>query len=162
MERSEIITKLSKYFSIKELVSEEVYNKYRDDAWALFRTETLHCLLIIRIGIGKSITVNNWSYKKKYETKFDERGYRENLCDIVLKKTKRRIIYISGHVLGAAFDFTVKGMGAVDVRQWILKNENLFPCKIRLENKMNGEPINWVHFDTKYYERNSKVYFFNI
>jgi len=47
---------------------------------------------------------------------------------------------------------------------WIYDYDCLFPCKIRLENKnlRTGETINWVHFDTCYYEKNPKVYLFNV
>jgi len=161
MNRYEIITELSKYFSIKELVSEKVYNTYKDNAWALFRTETLHCLLIMRVGIDRAFTVNNWSYVSEGVI-YDERGYRENISDIAKGKTEKDLLYTSGHVLGCAFDFKVKGMSSEDVRVWILENSELFPCKVRLENRMNGKPITWVHFDTKYYNKNPKVYLFNI
>jgi len=158
MTRDKIIEHIKVYFKIEELVSREVYSAYRNDSWALLDTETLHCLLIIRAGIDKPITVNNWLW----DGTFDERGFRENTCDICKKKTKKGKLYTSGHVLGKAFDFHIDGVSSDLVRKWIKDNADLFPCKIRLENKLNGTPISWVHFDTKYYERNAKVHFFNV
>ena len=43
-----------------------------------------------------------------------------NLCSIVQAKTRKEILYLSGHVLGKAFDFKVKGMDSEDVRKWII------------------------------------------
>ena len=158
MERIEIITEVKKYFKLEELVSEAVYKKYGETAWFIFSTELLTCLLLVRVGIGKPITVNTWHVGGK----FDERGYRENLSDIVLAKSTKEELYVSGHVLGIAVDFTVKGMTAPEVREWIVDNQDMFPCKIRLERSINGRLINWVHLDTKYYEENPKVYLFDI
>ena len=158
MTRIDIIDQLKKYFRIEELVSREVHHKYGNDAWALFRTETLHCLLIMRKGIGKPFTVNTWLWDGVY----DERGFRENTCDICKRRTSRGLLYTSGHVLGCAFDFTVEDMSPDLVRDWIEENAELFPCKVRLEDLKDNEPITWVHFDTKFYDRHPKVYRFNV
>jgi hypothetical protein len=158
MTRIDIIDRLKKYFQIYELVSEEVYNKYKEDSWALFHEDALHCLLIMREGIDKPFTINNWYWGGN----FDERGFRENTCSICKSKTDNNIMYLSGHVLGMAFDFTVRGMNAPAVRDWIEENADLFPCKIRLENEKNGVQITWVHFDIKFYDRHPKVYRFDV
>lgn len=158
MNRSEIITGLNQYFQIYELVGEATYNKHKEDAWQFFRTETLHCLLIIREGIGKKCTINNWYLGGEY----DERGLRTNVQEIVKGKTLKGILYLSGHPLGCAFDLIFEDIEAWEVRSWIISNEECFPCKIRLENLKNGKPISWTHFDTKYLERNPKVYLFNV
>jgi len=144
MSRTEIIKELKNYFQIYELVGENVYNKYRENSWFLFRTETLHCLLIIRKGLDKSITVNDWFWGGIY----DERGYRDNTQDILEEKTLDKVLYLSGHVLGCAFDLKIKDMSSERAREWIIKNEHLFPCKVRLEHRKNGKPISWLHFDT--------------
>lgn len=158
MERAKLIQEVKKYFKLQELVSEAVYQKYGETAWFIFQTEILVCLLLIRVGIEKPITINNWNSGGK----FDERGYRENLSDIVTSKTNNGQLYISGHVLGTALDFTVKGMSATKVRKWIVENQEMFPCKIRLEQSVNGKEISWVHIDTKHYDGNPKVYLFSI
>ncbi len=74
MERSELIQEVEKYFKLEELVSEAVYKKYGETAWFIFQTELLVSILLIRVGIGMPITVNNWHSGGR----FDERGYREN------------------------------------------------------------------------------------
>ncbi len=158
MERAELIQEVKKYFQIQELVSEAVYKKHGETAWFIFQTEILVCLLLIRVGTGQPITINTWHKGGR----FDERGYRDNLSEIVASKTDNDQLYTSGHVLGIALDFTVKGMTANAVRKWIVENKDMFPCKIRLERKYRGEFISWVHIDTKYYDKNPKVYLFDV
>lgn len=160
MTRIEIIEDLSKYFAIYELVDKLTYERFGNSAWQFFNTDTLHVLLIIREGIGKPIAINDWFWGGQY----DERGLRTNLCPIVIAKTKANKLYLSGHVLGNAIDFKIKGMDSEVVRNWIIKNQSLFPCKIRLEHiaLATGKPITWVHFDTKFEDVNPKIYLFNV
>jgi hypothetical protein len=158
MTRKDIIDGVKKYFKLHELVGPAVFNAYGDDGWAVLQTDALHCLLIMREGIGKPFSVNNWYWGGTY----DERGYRENISYIVNKKTKAGKLYTSGHVLACAYDFTVEDMSPDLVREWIVDHAEEFPCKVRLERNLNGTPITWVHFDTKYYERHPKVYLFDV
>lgn len=163
MIRSEIIEKLSNYFIKQELVGHEVYEYYTNigkDPWTCLDTNALHCLLIMREGIGLPFTVNDWQKGGRY----DERGHRANIQEIVKGKTDKGIVYLSAHPMGKAFDFKVKGMSSDDVRQWIVDNACLFPCKIRLEHKIlkTGKTITWVHFDVIWEEQNPKVYLFDI
>lgn len=153
MNRDQIIEKLQHYFKIYELVDSRTYDTYGDDAWQFFETNILHVMLIIREGINKPIIVNTWITGGIY----DERGLRTNLCEIVVDKTNDNKLYLSGHVLGVAIDFKVKGISSDDVRQWIVDNQDLFPCKVRLENN-----VTWVHIDTKYLKRNPKIYLFDV
>lgn len=151
MEKAEIIERIKKYFGLHELVSQDVIKKYGESAWQFLDTDTLHCLLIVRRGLDRSITINTKSQQ--------QRGLRHNKSPMVIKK---KGIYLSAHCLGKAYDLTVKGMTAIEVRKWIVENGHLFPCKIRLEDKMNGKPISWTHLDTYYLESNPKVYLFDV
>ena len=160
MERKEIIKRLKKYFSIEELVDHVTFNEHGARAWKFLDTNTLHAILIVREGLNKSMTINNW----KWNGRFSQRGLRTNICQIVRNKTAALRLYLSAHLFGKAFDFDVEGMSAEDVRTWIRKNEDLFPFKIRLEWKFakSGKTINWVHLDTFHEEKNPKVYLFNV
>lgn len=158
MERQETIDALKNYFKIHELVGPAVYHKYKNDAWYIFTTELLETLLVIRQELDKPITINDWYWGGMY----DERGYRDNVSPIMKGKTEDNKLYLSGHVLGCAVDFDVKGMSPDEVRFWIIYNQDVLPHKVRLEYKKNGEPITWVHLDTKYYEDNDKVHFFDV
>jgi len=143
------------YFCIEELVDKTVFNKYGQSAWKFLDKEALQCLLIVREGLGKPMSVNNW----KYGGKFSQRGLRHNMSNLVKNKTR---LYLSAHIFGKGFDFDVAGMTAVEVRKWIVDNADLFPCKIRLERNMKGEPISWVHLDTMSEETKPKVYLFDV
>lgn len=158
MNRNEIISDLEQYFEKYELVDVLTYNKYGEKSWQFFDTNILYVLLLIRTGINRQITVNNWKWGGIYQ----ERGLRTNLSKITRGKTKDNQLYLSAHIMAKAFDFKVKDMDSEDVRMWIVKNQSIFPCKIRLEHKKNGIPITWVHIDTKYLSSNPKVYLFDV
>lgn len=158
MNRFEIIKQLKKYFQVYELVGPKTYKKFGEDSWQFFDTDALHCLLIIRKGINDRCTINNWYWGGKIK----QRGLRTNVQSIFRGFFLRLKLYLSGHVLGKAFDLVFENTSAEDVRKWIVDNQDLFPCKIRLEHKKNGVPITWTHMDTKQTEKNPKVYLFNV
>lgn len=158
MTRQQIISELQDYFKIHELVGSWTYRIHKDRAWKFFSTEALHALLITRKGIGKPMTINNW----KWGGRFSQRGLRTNMQNIFRQMFKSKRLYLSGHVLGEAFDFDVQGMSAESVRGWIIDHAYLYPMKIRLENLKNGKPINWVHLDTIQEDHNPEVYLFNV
>jgi len=143
------------YFCIEELVDKEVFKKYGERAWKFLDKEALQCLLIVREGLDKPMSVNNW----KYGGSFSQRGLRHNMSSLVKNKTR---IYLSAHIFGKGFDFDVAGMSSVDVRKWIVENADLFPCKIRLERNKGGKPIPWTHIDTMSEPKNPKVYQFDV
>ena len=118
----------------------------------------LHTILILRVGLDKSITANTWSYGGR----FSQRGLRSNLGYIFLSMFKRMRLYLSAHVMGRALDFDVDGMTANQVRAWILTNKDMFPYKIRLERKLKGKFINWTHLDLFWDEKNPHVYLFDV
>lgn len=158
MTDEEIYDKIKKYFNIEELVSPKVHKKHGERAWKFLSPRLLHTLLIIREGIGKPITINNWHKGGS----FKQRGLRSNLGYIFLSKFKKGVLYLSGHVLGIAVDFDVKGLSANDVRDWIDLNADKLPYKVRLENKLKGKYISWIHIDLIWEKKNPKVYRFNI
>ena len=152
--RKDIIKNLKSYFAIKELVDNEVFALYGEEAWQFFTTDILETLLFIREGLAKPITINNG-------TNFTQRGLRTNQSPLVKTKTK---IYLSAHILGRAFDLDVAGMGAEEVRSWLFDNKDKLPHPIRLEhiNSKTKQPITWVHIDTIDNNKGQKVYFFNV
>ena len=158
MNREEIINRLKKYFIIQELVGRITYRIHKDRAWKFFSTESLYMLLILREGIGKPITINTWHRGGK----FSQRGLRTNVQNIFKQFFTSGKLYLSGHVLGEAFDLDVKEMSASSVREWIVINQYLFPFKIRLEQNKRGEEISWVHIDCIQESKNPKIYFFNV
>ncbi len=150
---SEILKGIKKYFDIRELVGRETFRIHGQRSWKFFDFRLLRALLIIREGIGKPIYMNDWLSGGN----FDERGLRSNVQEILKGKTLKGTLYLSGHILGKAVDFDVKGMTAEEVRKWIIGNAELFPFKIRLE-----AGVNWVHLDVIYEEENPSVYLFYV
>jgi len=147
--------KITDYFCIEELVDKTVFDKYGQSAWKFIDKDLLACLLVIREGIGFPMTINNW----KWGGSFSQRGLRHNMSSLVKNKTR---LYLSAHIFGKAVDFDVQGMTAVDVRKWIVDNADKFPCKVRLERNMKGNPINWVHLDIMSDESKPQVYQFDV
>ena len=155
MKNTEILEKIKEYFKLEELIDKETFTKYGQTSWQFLDTQTLHCLLTVREGLNKPITVNTWHKGGN----FSQRGLRHNKSPMVKNKTG---IYLSAHCLGKAFDFDVKGISPVEVREWIEQYKHLFHCKVRLERNMNGKPINWVHLDTLQNAKNEKIYKFDV
>lgn len=153
-----IYKEIKRYFKIQEFVSKRVYNKYGEGAWQFICPRLLHTLLIIREGLGKPITINNWHAGGK----FSQRGLRSNMSSIFKNKFQKGVMYLSAHTMGKAIDFTVKDMTASEVRDWLEGIEKELPYKIRLENKMKGKQISWIHLDVFWNINNPKVYRFNI
>lgn len=158
MTQEEIRTEIKKYFQIYELVGPKTYKKHGERAWKFFSDNALHSLLITRVNLNRKITVNTWYWGGK----FSQRGLRTNVQNMFRQLTKALKLYLSGHVLGEAFDYDVQGMEAEEVREWIVANHHLYPMKIRLEHKKNGKPITWVHQDSIFEPHNPKVYLFNV
>ena len=123
-----------KHFKMYELVDEDVYNIHGEGSERFFDPRLLIAIDKLREELKKPITINTW----KHGGRFSQRGLRHNMSHIV--KNKKRI-YLSGHVLGKAVDFDVKGMSSEEVRQWI-KDNDIFDFGIRLE-----KDVNWVHLD---------------
>lgn len=147
-ERDAIIRALKPYFAVSELVCPHCYNKYGESSWQFLETNALYGLLLMRETIfGVPMYVNNY---KKGKT---QRGLRCNKCDLVKSKAT---LYLSQHVFGRAWDFTVQGYTAEQARRKIIENAHLFPFNFRLE-----ADVNWVHWDSlDMYNNTAKVYIF--
>lgn len=128
---------IQKYFALQELVSAAVYQKYGDFAWNVFDTKLLDVLVWLREGLGIPLVCNTKQHQ--------QRGFRENLCQIVKDKTKLGQLYLSGHTLGKAVDLSSGAMSAKDIRKWIRANIDSCPWPIRLENDKSAP--SWVHID---------------
>lgn len=139
------------YFDIQELVCRHVYEKYGDNAWQFFDNRLLETLLVIREKLGKPIYVNNWQVGGNVT----QRGLRCNVCQLVAEKTRLEKVYVSAHMQGTGIDFDVKGMTALEVRNWIKANQILLPYPIRLE-----QDVTWVHLDMRNDGTKGKVVYF--
>jgi len=147
-EKSAIINALKKYFDITELVCPHVYNKYGEKSWQFLDKDALYGLLLMRETIfGVPIYINSYKNGKT------QRGLRCNKCDLVKSKAT---LYLTQHMFGKAWDFTVRGYTAEQARKKIIENANLFPFKFRLEADKS-----WVHWDCmEQYGISEKVHLF--
>lgn len=132
MTRNETIKALKKYFAIKELVCDHIYAKLGEGAWQCFSTHALENLLVLRRDvIGLPMVCNTKD--------LHQRGMRCNMCEIVKEKTAA---YLSAHVLGEGWDFTIIGMTTQEARNRIKEDQARFPHPCRIEGG-----VNWLHFD---------------
>lgn len=146
-----IIERIKKYFEIEELVCKHVYDKFGDDAWKFFDPRLLETLLWIREKLGKPIYVNNWQIGGD----LSQRGLRCNRCALVKEKTRLEKVYMSAHIQGMGIDFDVKGMSALQVRNWLKEHQEELPHAIRTE-----ADVNWIHFDVRNNTNKKLIYFY--
>lgn len=145
------MNKVCDNISVKEVVCPHMYEKYGDNAIRFVDPMLIQVLDVIRNKILKCpITINNGTWK--------QRGFRCNICQLVADKTKAGKMYLSGHNLGKAIDFSCKTYTVQQVHDLIKKNANLLPCKIRLESPENAPT--WNHVDLMTYGQKDKVYVF--
>lgn len=158
----ELYQKFLEFFDVRELVSPRAYDKYKHfgDHFFLSRIDKrlLETMLWIRINVDARITINNWLWGGR----FTQRGVRDTSTPMVQQRAKRNEAWLSGHVLAMAFDYDVEGQTAQEHRQWLQEREVLLPHPIRLERKLKGRQINWVHLDVCDDPKNPKVYQFDI
>ena len=128
------------YFSIQELVSPVVYNKWGQQAWMFFDEDVLRELDLIRDNLGAPIIINNWHKGGNLK----QCGLRSNMDELVKNK---KTLYLSAHIMGKAFDLH-NGFGnhrkLYNVIYDLIKKGKLKKFK-RLENFNNT--ITWVHCD---------------
>ena len=128
------------YFDLNELVCQHVYKQYKERAWGFFDTRLLVTIDRLRLKIGKPIYVNNWDI----EGNLSQRGFRCIQCNVVKEAIDESRLYVSAHMTGQAIDCEVQGLLAEEVRDWIIKNQNLWLYPIRLEKN-----VSWIHIDTR-------------
>jgi hypothetical protein len=158
----ELYDKLLVYFDIRELVSPGVYNKFKHKGnyffLSRFDIRLLQNILWIRETTNAKITINTWMWGGR----FDERGLRDTSTPMVQKRARDNDAWLSGHVLAMALDYDVEGQTAEEHRAWLQERSILIPNPIRLERKLNGEQISWVHKDVCDDPKNPRVYQFDI
>lgn len=140
------------FFELSELTCPHVFNHYGEIAYGFFDSRLLITIDRIRELLNKPIFVNDWLMHGK----FDERGFRCIQCELVKKAIAENRLYVSPHMTGQGVDFDVQGLMAEEVREWLLKNQNLLPHPIRLEVN-----VSWVHLDVRDNFEGAKVIFFN-
>lgn len=128
------------YFSIQELVSPIVYNKWGQQAWMFFDEDVLQELDYIRETFGSPIIINNWAKGGSLK----QCGLRSNMDELVKSK---KTLYLSAHIMGRGFDLHSSYGYNKKLYEHIynlIKKRDLKKFK-RLENFNNT--ATWVHVD---------------
>lgn len=128
------------YFSIKELVSPVVYERWGERAWMFFDEDVLKELDYIRETFGSPIVINNWANGGNLK----QCGLRSNMDELVKNK---KTLYLSFHTMGKAFDLHA-GYGnhqkLYELCYSLIKKGKLKKFR-RLENF--NQTYTWVHID---------------
>ena len=143
LDKRELIKALKEFFKIEELVDPDTFRIHGESSWMFLDEKLLANVLFFRMGIDKPFIANTWSDGGR----FDERGLRPNISEIVSNKTRAGRLYLSAHTMGKALDWHIKGMTSEDARKWAFDNSGFFPYKFRLENTLKGKQISWIHLD---------------
>ena len=152
---------ITDYFDIDEWCCPEVVEGYKKFAplnalghfaWNFFDIRLLIIMEAIRIAIGKPIYVNDYNVHGP----FSQRGFRCVQCALMKAVYKLGTLFTDPHALGKAIDFTVEGMTAQEVRDWLVANQAMLPYPIRLEQN-----VEWVHLDVLNNSAN-KIEFFTV
>ena len=126
------------HFSIKELVSPIVYDKWKEQSWMFFDENVLQDLDKIRETYGSPIIINNWA------TGLKQCGLRSNMDEMVKSK---KTLYLSAHTMGKGFDLHC--FYGHNNKLWqhcynLIKSKKLKAFK-RLEDIKNTN--GWTHVD---------------
>jgi hypothetical protein len=128
--------KVSKNFSLHELVDEGTYEKFGDSSIWFLDPKAFPILQYLRDRFGPT-TVNNW----RSGGSLNYRGFRPIHCAIGGT--------YSQHRFGRGFDCSFKDATPDEVRYDIMKNE-LFYVEMGLTTIEDGlYSPNWLHFDLR-------------
>jgi hypothetical protein len=132
-----------KHFKPYELVSRKIYFDMNDSCLSLFEPKALIMLDDFHEFIHAVVTVNNWFWGGDLQ----HRGARSLQEQIEINPGHPHGMHVYDLEKGIkcrAFDMTISGMRAEDVRHIILtrQNDSLLSEITRLENH-----VSWVHID---------------
>jgi hypothetical protein len=131
-----------KNFKVYELVPQSIYEERGDRAIHLIDSRIITFLEMFREYTKSPITINDWYWGGR----FDGRGFRDTDNPDYKK--------YSQHSNGRGIDFDVKGWTPDQVRQWIVKNKDLWWVR---PITFVEDDVNWVHIDCRYSEDNSLI-----
>jgi hypothetical protein len=120
-----------KYFKIEELIDKETFEARGEKAWELLDDRALKALDLLREGLGKPLTLNNWLGGGT----MDECGLRNPLTSTGSK--------YSQHKFGRGFDVHSKDFTAEQMRDYVRKNYKV------LGITCIEKDTSWLHFDCR-------------
>ena len=137
-----------KYFKPEELVDKKTFETMGENCLSLFNPEVLIALDNLREYFNCPITVNNWHKGGMFQW----RGYRTP------EKAKELGSPNSQHAKGNAFDCTINGYSAREVRAEIIAHQDHELLKLITRMEAN---TSWLHFDLMELPKNKqRIYLF--
>jgi len=137
-----------KYFKSEELVDKKTFETMGENSLSLFNPEALVALDNLREYFNCPITVNNWHKGGMFQW----RGYRTP------EKAKELGSPNSQHAKGNAFDCTINGYSAREVRAEIIAHQDHELLKLITRMEAN---TSWLHFDLMELPKNKqRIYLF--
>ncbi len=128
-----------KWFKLHELVSPAVYAHFGVFAWRFLDEGMKKDADLLREIWGKPLIINNYAWGGSYK----ESGLRCNTDSIVRSK---KTPYLSGHILGRAFDIKPEDIKDVpELYKCVQLNFHKFQSISRMENIKYA--VSWVHVD---------------
>jgi hypothetical protein len=119
------------YFKLDELVSPDIFKKYRDVAWQFLDSRLLVTIDAIRVFFDVPMTINNWKTKGPRVWS----GFRERACPIGASESQHR--------MGRAADI-VCSIPANEMRDRIMANPEKFQHLSTIE-----DGVDWLHVDVR-------------
>ena len=137
---------IPRYFTLEELVPQDVFHALGDRAWILLDGRILWTLDALRETLDVPLVVNNW----KAGGNFQQRGFRTVAIDA----------RYSQHMCGRATDFDIQGNNAEAFRNQV--RLGYFAKELRYITRIE-DGVNWIHIDCADIERrgNKAIHFFN-
>lgn len=134
--------KLSKHFSLKELVSPETFQKFGNSSIWFVDRAIVDVLEIIRTRINKPVYMNTWSFNNPtvLGPVYNYSGFRHPELD--------GFSDWSQHRFGRAADIKIPGLESEEIRRWIRRNYN-YLWEAGLSTIEKDTPT-WVHIDTRW------------
>lgn len=132
-----------KHFTIKELVTPQMYSAWGERCWSLFDDRLLRTLDALRERFG-SCVINDWAWGGSFKYS----GFRDELF---YGSVEKYLASRSQHKYGRAADCKFKHHSANDVRKYVLEHPGEFPdiTFIECSPLADGSAMTWFHFDVR-------------
>lgn len=132
-----------KHFSIKELVTPQMYSDWGDKCWSLFDDRLLRMIDMLREELGPCV-INDWSWGGN----FQHSGIRD---EHFYGSAEKYLASRSQHKYGRAVDLKFNKMPAQEVRKYLIEHKDQYADIKFVEcgPLRSGKNMDWVHIDVR-------------
>jgi hypothetical protein len=129
---------VSEHFYLDEFIDPIIYGKWGAKSLSLIDKRMIQAAEFIRVGMGASVTINNWATGGQYR----ESGLR--------RFDTRTGASMSQHKFGRAIDVKVKGATPREVHAFLIQNEkHLIQTQIITTLENYSATPSWTHVDCR-------------